>query len=117
MQQWAAALLAFVRHQSSAVLVAEQPRHGQSGRTEWRARGGKLATTAAFLDKRHRREAAGLMKVVVDVVGVEGSIPGAVARLAAQALLDRRHEREEVTRVALVEWAPPLGQHDLSAIG
>jgi hypothetical protein len=53
----------------------------------------ELAGGVAALREAHGGETAGLMEVVVDVVGFEGHVESAVARLATQSALDIAHER------------------------
>src|SRR5215210_1311601 len=118
MEQRAATLLTNVRNQAAgAIEVGQQPRHGQAGRTQWRTIVGKL-TLGALLARIewYGGEATSLLKILVDIVGIIGTIPGAEARLAAEALLDLLHQREEVGGVGLIERASALGEHDFVAI-
>src|SRR5689334_5687037 len=106
-QQRAAALLTQMRVQAAgAVEIGQQPRHGQPSSTQRRAIRREL-TLGALLARveRHGSQAAGLLEVLVDIVSVKGAIPGAKARLAPKPALDLPHQREEVGRVGLVEWA------------
>src|SRR5262249_27381843 len=52
-------------------------------RAQWRTIGRELARTAALAAvERHRRKATSLMKVLVDVEGIKGCVPGTIARFA-----------------------------------
>ena len=116
-EQWTAILLARVLDQVAAVLVGKLKRHGQRGRAQRRAIGCERALSA-FLARieRHGGETTGLVKVVVDIVGIVGAIPGAKTRFAAQPRFDLLHQWVEIADVALVERTSALGQYELSAI-
>src|SRR5689334_8582853 len=116
-QQRTAVLLTYVRNKPAAMLVGKLERHRQMRRAQRRAVSCELSVgTARAGIERHRREATGLLEVVVDVVCIEGRIPGAKARSPAQSLLDLLHQRMEVAWIGLVERAGALGQHHLVAI-
>src|SRR5262249_6727667 len=85
--------------------------------TQRRTRGRKLPVAATFARiERDGGKPAGLVEVVVDVVGIIGTIPRSIARLAPEARLDHRHQREEVADVALVKRAGTLREYDFIAV-
>ncbi len=96
------------------MLIGELQRHRQSGSTDRGSIGGKLAArTFGARIERHGGEAPSLVEIVVDVVGIEGGIPGAEAWASPQPRLDLGHERVEITVIGLIERAGAFGQHDL----
>ena len=71
--------------------------NGTCGRTQRRAIRRELPARAFLAAvERYRRKAAGVVKVAIDILRVEGGVPGAKTRPAAQARLDLGHQRVAV---------------------
>lgn len=103
---------------AGAVLVETLKVPGQPRRTQRRAIWGEGALLVLRAKvERYRGEAAGLVEVVVDVVGIVGRIPGAEARPAPEPGLGLGHQRQEEGRVRLVAGAGAFGEHHLGVVG
>ena len=63
------------------------------------------------------RKAAGVVKVLVDVEGIEGSIESAERGTEAEPFFSGRHQRVEVGYIRLVKRLGQFGQDDLAPLG
>ena len=92
--------------------------HGQTGRAEGQAiRVKSTVLDTAACGKGDGGKATGLVEIVVDVEGVKGGIEGAELGLAAQALLDGGHQREEEGAIAPVEGLGQFSQDEFAIAG